>query len=113
MAGRVSCAAQHMGSTIPFALVAAKVLLDLPWAPGRQAQSREQWLRMSRLGSTWVCGLAFYGQVHGGGWAWGWGWGWGGGAKEGEEATLIICEIVSKTLLTQIIGHKFCPEIRE
>lgn len=40
-----------------------------------------------------------------------------GGRFGGEEllkkATFIIHGIVSKTLSTQIIGHKFPPEIRE
>lgn len=54
--------------------------------------------------------LAFYGQVCGRGWAQG--CGWAQDAKD-EETSFIICEIISKTLLTQIIGHKISPEIRE
>lgn len=40
------------------------------------------------------------------------GCGWDRGAED-EETTFIICEIVSKTLSTQIIGRTFSPEIRE
>ena len=36
-----------------------------------------------------------------------------GVSNKAKEATFIIWGIVSETLSTQIIGHKFSPEIRE